>query len=84
MQYSQKVNIDEIVLTSLSGEKLNVPSKFYYLTCHREENTNDDKNLLEILKAMEQLDSPTIYPVHPRNRARAQRLNDKYHLKIYY
>lgn len=81
MQYSQKVNIDEIVLTSLSGEKLNVPSKFYYLTCHREENTNDDRNLLEILKAMEQLDSPTIYPVHPRNRARAQRLNDKYHLK---
>lgn len=81
LQYSQKVNVDEVILTSLAGEKLAVPSQFYYLTCHREENTNDDSNLLEILKAMEQLDATTIYPVHPRNRTRAQRLKDKYHLK---
>jgi UDP-N-acetylglucosamine 2-epimerase (non-hydrolysing)/UDP-GlcNAc3NAcA epimerase len=51
------------------------------LTCHREENTNDDKDLLEILKAMEQLDAPTVYPVHPRNKSRATRLCSDYGLK---
>ena len=52
----------------LSGGIMNVPEKYYYLTCHREENTNDDKDLLEILKATEHFDAPTIYPVHPRNK----------------
>lgn len=45
------------------------PPEFYYLTCHREENTKDPKALEEILHAMQELDAPTIYPVHPRNRA---------------
>ena len=30
------------------------------MICHREENTHDDKNLLEILKAMNQLDYYTM------------------------
>lgn len=79
LEYSQKVSPDEIVLNLLSGGQQKVPEKFYYLTCHREENTNDDKDLMEIFKAMERLDAPTIYPVHPRNKARALRLNEKYH-----
>lgn len=51
------------------------------MTCHREENTHDDKNLLEILKAMNQLDAQTIYPVHPRNHERVLRLQKKYNFK---
>ena len=51
--------------------------EYYYLTCHREENTNRDEDLQEIFKAMEQLEFPVIYPVHPRNQARALRLARK-------
>lgn len=79
LKYSRKLSKEEIVLTTLTGEKIGVPEKYYYLTCHREENTNDDKNLLEILNAMEQLDTYTVYPVHPRNRERVLRLNEQYH-----
>lgn len=41
---------------------------YYYLTCHREENTKDPGTLRKILNAMEALDFPVVYPVHPRNR----------------
>lgn len=53
--------------TDLKGHIILCPDEFYYLTCHRQENTNTDSKLTEILKAMNSLDAPTIYPVHPRN-----------------
>jgi len=74
IEYSNKLSLANIKLTLLQGGVTNVPGDFYYLTCHREENTNDDKDLLEIFKATEMLDAPTIYPVHPRNKQRAIRL----------
>ena len=46
------------------------PDSVYYLTCHREENTTDLSALEGILAAMQGLDAPVVYPVHPRNRAR--------------
>lgn len=78
VEYSQKIQPEEIILNLLNGLEARVPEQFYYMTCHREENTNDDSALCEILKAMNQLDAPTIYPVHPRNRERALRLSDQY------
>ena len=75
--YSEKLDIREVRLHLLAGGVTSVPDKFYYLTCHREENTKDDSTLLEILRAMERLDVPTIYPVHPRNKERALRLQQK-------
>lgn len=48
--------------------------QFYYVTCHREENTHSDEPLLQILSAMNSLDWVVVYPVHPRNRERAERL----------
>ena len=48
------------------------------MTCHRQENTDTDEKLSQILAAMESLDAPTIYPVHPRNRERVKRLNEKF------
>ena len=73
--YSQKVgdNIPE-KLKGLDGEEIEVPKDFYYMTCHREENTGTDEVLAEILDAMESLDSKCIYPVHPRNRERVRKL----------
>lgn len=75
VQYSDKREKAEVVLNGLGGGKYPVPEEYYYLTCHREENTNDDAALIEILNAMNELDAPTIYPVHPRNKERAIRLN---------
>lgn len=74
LEYSNRLSVNEIELQLLAGGTATVPSEFYYLTCHREENTGDDNDLLEIFRAMEMLDAPTIYPVHPRNKERALRL----------
>lgn len=81
VEYSSKLHTNEIMLNLLSGGTAKVPDEYYYLTCHREENTNEDKVLLEIFKAAEQFDAPTIYPVHPRNKQRAMRLKSAYGLK---
>lgn len=73
--YSGKVG-DKIpeALIGLNGDVIELPENFYYMTCHREENTGDDNILTEILRAMEDLDEKCIYPVHPRNRKRVERL----------
>lgn len=64
-------------LISLEGELLTLPPSFYYLTCHRQENTDDVNKLEQILSAMELLDVPVIYPVHPRNRKDVQLLQER-------
>jgi len=73
--YSEKVkdNVPE-QLVNLDGNKIELPGEFYYMTCHREENTGTDETLLEILVAMNALDSSCIYPVHPRNKARVKQI----------
>lgn len=81
LKYSGKMNIQDILLKRLDGETISIPGEYYYLTCHREENTNEDKDLLEILTAMGSLDAPTIYPVHPRNKQRALCLQNEFNFK---
>lgn len=78
--YKNKVDIQTLTLQTLDGENMPVPNSYYYLTCHREENTSGDDALEEIFKAMNRLNAPTIYPVHPRNKERAKRLkaNNKF------
>lgn len=67
---------DKNALYAFDGESIPRPEEFYYLTCHRQENTDTDDKLREILKAMNSLDAPTIYPVHPRNKDRAVRVSE--------
>ena len=64
--------LDEMV--DFSGQPVALPEEFYYMTCHRQENTDTDEKLKNIFDAMEALDAPTVYPVHPRNHERAERL----------
>ena len=78
IEYSNRLDVKEVEPTLLQGGTAKIPNEFYYLTCHREENTNNDEDLLEIFKAMEMLDAPTIYLVHPRNKKRAIRLQERY------
>ena len=77
VSYSQRLAPGDISLELFDGSITSVPARFYYLTCHREENTGDDVTLAQVLDAMEQLDAPVIYPVHPRNRERAIRVTNE-------
>lgn len=55
-----------------------VIDKWYLTTIHRAENTYDDKNLLEILKALNELDELVIFPVHPRIKKMIDDLNNQF------
>ncbi|MEG1594506.1 MAG: UDP-N-acetylglucosamine 2-epimerase (non-hydrolyzing), partial [Oscillibacter sp.] len=73
--YSARLDGSELgEITDFTGKPVAVPEEFYYMTCHRQENTDTEEKLDEIFSAMEALDCPTIYPVHPRNHQRAERL----------
>ena len=74
VEYSEYQSVENIEFLSLYGGKVKIDSDYYYLTCHREENTHDDANLLGILRTLNELDAITIYPVHPRNKERAIKL----------
>lgn len=78
VEYSQKVPVENIELELIGGGTSKVPTEYYYLTCHREENTNKEEALTEIFKAMNSLDAPTVYPVHPRNKERARRIKAEF------
>lgn len=61
-------------IVDLDNANVVLPKDYYYLTCHREENTDNDEKLVQIFEAMETLDAKTVYPVHPRNHERANRI----------
>ena len=61
---------------------LNLEPKHYLLaTVHRAYNTDDPKNLGSILSAFLELDTPIIFPVHPRTRQCIAGLNGAINLK---
>ena len=68
---------DDPSILDFEGNRVTVPEAYYYLTCHRQENTYSDEPLTEILLAMNSLDAPTIYAVHPRNHDRARQICDE-------
>lgn len=73
--YSVRLDGSELnELTGFDGTHIDLPNSFYYMTCHRQENTDTDTKLDQIFQAMNSLDAPAVYPVHPRNRERAARL----------
>lgn len=65
----------------MTGSQVEIPDSFYYLTCHREENTLNKEALKQIFDSMEQMECSTIYPVHPRNKERAKDLLERYQYK---
>lgn len=81
LEYSTRLQPQQIQLTLLDKQTKALPEQFCYLTCHREENTNTDEALREICHAMDTQAVPTVYPVHPRNRQGALRLQAEYQFK---
>lgn len=77
--YSSKCKGRSIkTLRNVDNQILTMPQKYYYLTCHRPENTDVPNHFLEILSAANELDAPCIYPVHPRNRKDALAIKEKH------
>ncbi len=77
--YTNRLDGSELTeLEDFSETPLKLPETFYYMTCHRQENTDTDEKLDQIFQAMDALDAPTVYPVHPRNHDRAARLVKQY------
>ncbi len=75
LYYQKRIDGSELrLLRDFGGNPISPPNELYYLTCHRQENTDMDSKLDEIFQAMDTLDAPVIYPVHPRNHERAKRL----------
>lgn len=75
LHYRGRKELKDFELKDIVGDStLSVPQKYYYLTCHREENTKDSVVLCGILDAMECLDALVVYPVHPRNRGKVLEL----------
>lgn len=78
LYYSKKAETSVFSdVRDLDGNCVRVPESFYYMTCHRQENTDDPEKLRQILTAMNQLDAHTIYPVHPRNHRTVQQLKQE-------
>lgn len=69
------------LVSVVDGATLALPEKYYYLTCHREENTASDDVLAGILESAGLLDAPVVYPVHPRVRRRVASLMEGRGLK---
>lgn len=68
-------------LRSLDDKEIELPLKFNYMTCHRQENTANVETLHNILLAMEALKYKAIYPVHPRNVDKINYLITKHNYK---
>jgi UDP-N-acetylglucosamine 2-epimerase (non-hydrolysing)/UDP-GlcNAc3NAcA epimerase len=69
LYYADKASGKLSDLIDFSGKPVKIPKRFYYLTCHREENAEISR-LTEILTAAGQLGAPVVYPVHPRNKSK--------------
>lgn len=65
-------------------EKLNLqPGKYILVSAHREENIDNEKNFLSLMKAIneiaEQYQFPVIYSTHPRSKNTIEKRNFKFH-----
>lgn len=54
-------------LKGMFGE-INYEKEWYIATIHRAENTDSIEKISEILDALEYLDAPVLFPVHPRTK----------------
>jgi UDP-N-acetylglucosamine 2-epimerase (non-hydrolysing) len=69
VMYDVLLNNIKIAEKSNIIEKLNIKKREYFLTTiHRESNTNNIKNLSNIIEALSQVEGKIIFPVHPRTQ----------------
>ena len=67
-------NLEKIKQNTAILEKHHLSQKgYYFMTCHRANNTDKVENLRAILSLFKQLDLPVIFPMHPRTKAAIER-----------
>ncbi|NQT64069.1 MAG: UDP-N-acetylglucosamine 2-epimerase (non-hydrolyzing) [Candidatus Marinimicrobia bacterium] len=70
MTYTRIAEQKSCILNDLKLEK----NKFLLMTIHRPSNADHDDRLLSILQEVLKIDLPVIFPIHPRSRARVEKL----------
>lgn len=70
MTYTRIAEQKSRILNDLKLEQ----KKFLLLTIHRPSNADHDDRLLSILREVSSIDLPVIFPIHPRSRARVEKL----------
>jgi UDP-N-acetylglucosamine 2-epimerase len=71
--YQDKIRQPSKTLTELGM----TGKKYLLLTLHRQANTDDEKRLRNILRALSSVSLPIIFPIHPRTKQRIQQFNIK-------
>ena len=66
-----------IDIRTFDNDIVTIPKEYYYMTCHRQENSSKEDNLYQIMSAAQELDAPTLYSVHPRNINLAMNIKKK-------
>ena len=57
---------------NIAKEKSITNNPYILLTLHRPENVDNDKDLKSLLKAIDNLNKPVIFPIHPRTKKNLQ------------
>lgn len=67
--YSKRIK-ERNYIPKITGlfKKERLPEHWYLSTIHRAENTDDCIKVRQILEALQELDAPAIFPVHPRTK----------------
>ncbi len=65
MKYIENVNQDR-VLNGFSLEK----DDYILVTAHRQENVDNPRNIVKIIKALGDLEKTVLFPIHPRTKKR--------------
>ena len=73
MTYTKVAEQKSHILDDLKLEK----NEFMLMTIHRPSNADHDDRLLSILREVSSMDHPVIFPIHPRSRARVEKLISK-------
>ena len=78
--YTERLDGSELSeLWGLDGNRAVFPKSLYYMTLHHVQLFEGDieENIDQVLQAMETLDAPVVYPVHPRNQELVKKMYRK-------
>lgn len=84
VMYDAFVNFGKIAETKIKLSNIHSYKKNEYnvLTLHRPSNTDDNETLQKIISVFEDIDIPTIFPVHPRISEKIKKLKIPLNLKL--
>lgn len=77
---SDEISHDDYLskLSPLFGKRKDLSNGYYFATSHRPENTDNKDKLDNILKALDELDHPVLFAVHPRISKYIQTIHGNY------